>query len=183
MRELFIQENLWPKDSRLPLVDDRLPGGPQGGDACPTSPAFFKKYYVPNNATMVIAGDVKFDDVKKLVEKYFGWIPQGAEPARPQYKTPRADHEGDRDQHDRRRAGAARVPRRGAARRRSPTEEPALDIAAAILGDGKSSRLYKRLVYDEKIAQDVARRLLRRDARRRRSRSSRPRSRASIRSA
>jgi zinc protease len=34
-------------------------------------------------------------------------------------------------------------------------EEPALDALAAILGDGKSSRLYKRLVYDEKIAQDV----------------------------
>ena len=34
-------------------------------------------------------------------------------------------------------------------------DEPALDALAAILGDGKSSRLYKRLVYDEKIAQDV----------------------------
>ena len=153
MSEILIQENLWPKGHGYHWSTIGYPADLKAaavGDVA----AFFKKYYVPNNATMVIAGDVKFDDVKKLVEKYFGWIPKGAEPARPQYKTPppitrqiTVDTTDD-----------VQVPRvylswRGPAH--FTPEEPALDLAAAILADGKSSRLYKRLVYDEKIAQDV----------------------------
>src|SRR5690606_19596882 len=96
----------------------------------------------------------KFDEVKKLVEKYFAWIPRGAEPARPQYRTPPPiQKEIVVDTTD-----DVKVPRvylswRGPAH--YTPDEPALDMAAAILADGKSSRLYKRLVYDKKIAQDV----------------------------
>ncbi len=39
--------------------------------------AFHKKFYSPNNATLVIAGDINKDEVKALVEKYFGEIPEG----------------------------------------------------------------------------------------------------------
>ena len=124
---------------------------------------FFRKYYVPNNATMVIAGDVKFDEVKKLVEKYFAWIPKGAEPARPQYKTPRADHEGDRDQHDRRRAGAARVPdvaRPGAAsppRSRRSIAPPRSSATASRAGSTSASSTTRR-------SRRTSRRLQRRDS-------------------
>ena len=153
MSELLIQEALWPADhgyhwSTIGYVSDLKAA------AVPDVSAFFKKYYVPNNATMVIAGDVKYDEVKKLVEKYFSWIPKAADPARPQYKTPAPiAKEVVIDTTD-----DVQVPRvylswRGPAQ--FTTEEPALDAVAAILGDGKSSRLYKRLVYDEKIAQDV----------------------------
>ncbi len=151
--ELLIQAALWPKDhgyhwSTIGNVPDLQAA------AVPDVAAFFKKYYVPNNATLVIAGDVKVDNVKKLVEKYFGWIPRAPVPARPQYKTPAPITKeiviNTTDD--------VQVPRvyltwRGPAG--FTAEEPALDTAAAILGDGKSSRLYKRLVYDEKIAQDV----------------------------
>jgi zinc protease len=152
--ELFIQENLWPKDHGYHWSTIGYPADLKAaalGDVAD----FFKKYYVPNNATMVIAGDVKTDDVKKLVEKYFGWIPRAAEPARPQYKTPAPITKeivvNTTDD--------VQVPRvylswRGPAA--FTAEQPALDIASVILGDGKSSRLYKRLVYDEKIAQDVS---------------------------
>jgi zinc protease len=153
MAELLIQEALWPKDHGYHWSTIGYPADLKAASV-PDVAAFFKKYYVPNNATMVIAGDVKFDTVKKLVEKYFAWIPKGVDPARPQYKTPAPITKeivvNSTDD--------VQVPRvylswRGPAH--FTGEQPALDMAAAILADGKSSRLYKRLVYDEKIAQDV----------------------------
>jgi zinc protease len=153
MSEILIQENLWPKNHGYHWSTIGYPADLKAASVTDVAD-FFRKYYVPNNATMVIAGDVKLDQVKKLVEKYFGWIPKGAEPSRPQYKTPApitkeivVDTTDD-----------VQVPRtylswRGPSH--FTADEPALDIAAAILADGKSSRLYKRLVYDEKIAQDV----------------------------
>ena len=103
---------------------------------------------------MVIAGDVKPDDVKRLVTKYFAWIPRQATPARPTYAPPPPQRSRSRSTT----TDDVQVPRvyiafRGPAAY-SPDEAP-LDMAASILGDGKSSRLYKRLVYDEKIAQNV----------------------------
>jgi zinc protease len=117
--------------------------------------SFFRTYYVPNNAVMVIAGDVKFDKVKLLVEKYFAWIPRGKEPARPVYKAPSPiTKEIVIDTTD-----DVQVPRvylSWRAPAQYSEEHPALDALASILGDGKGSRLYKRLVYDEKIAQSVS---------------------------
>ena len=153
MASILLSEALWPKNhgyhwSAIGYVSDL------NAASVPDVAAFFKKYYVPNNATMVIAGDVKFAEVKRLVEKYFAWIPKGAEPARPQYKTPPPITKeivlSSTDD--------VQVPRVYFAWRAPAAftaEEPALDAAAAILGSGKSSRLYKRLVYDLKIAQDV----------------------------
>ena len=153
MAEILIQEALWPKDHGYHWSTIGYPADLKAATVKDVAD-FFKKYYLPNNATMVIAGDVKLDTVKKHVEKYFGWIPRGPEPARPQYKTPSPiTKEIVLDTTD-----DVQVPRvylnwRGPSH--YTAEEPALDLAAAILGDGKSSRLYKRLVYDEKIAQDV----------------------------
>jgi zinc protease len=151
--EIVIAENLWPKNHGYHWTTIGHPADIKAASVTDVAD-FFRTYYVPNNMTMVIAGGVKFDEVKQLVEKYFAWIPRGAEPARPQYKTPApitkeivVDTTDD-----------VKVPRiylswRGPAH--FTADEPALDLAAAILADGKSSRLYKRLVYDEKIAQDV----------------------------
>jgi len=154
MASLLIQQALWPKHhgyhwSTIGNVPDLKAA------AVPDVAQFFRTYYVPNNATLVIAGDVKTADVKRLVEKYFGWIPRAPVPARPQYKTPAPiTKEIVIDTTD-----DVQVPRvylswRGPAG--FTTDEPALDAVAAILAEGKSSRLYKRLVYDEKIAQDVS---------------------------
>ena len=151
--ELLIPENLWPKDHGYHWSTIGYPADLKAASVKDVAD-FFKKYYVPNNATMVIAGDVKFDNVKKLVEKYFAWIPRGADPDRPKYRTPAPITKeivvNTTDD--------VQVPRvylawRGPAH--YTPEQPALDVAAAILADGKSSRLYKRLVYDAKIAQDV----------------------------
>jgi zinc protease len=154
MADLYISEALWPATHgyhwpTIGYVSD-LKAAAKDDVA-----AFFKKYYAMNNATMVIAGDVKFAEVKRLVEKYFSFIPRAAEPVRPQYKTPAPiTKEIVINQTD-----DVQVPRvylswRGPAR--YTAEEPALTALGAILGDGKSSRLYKRLVYDAKIAQSVS---------------------------
>jgi len=153
MSELLIQDALWPKDFGYHWSTIGYPADLKAA-VVPDVATFFRTYYVPNNATMVIAGDVKFDDVKALVEKYFAWIPKAPEPVRPSYKTPaRLTKEVVINSTD-----DVQVPRvylnwRGPAS--FTGEEPALDMASAILSDGKSSRLYKRLVYDEKIAQSV----------------------------
>jgi zinc protease len=153
MSELLIQEALWPKNHGYHWSTIGYPADLEAANVTDVA-SFFRRYYVPNNATMVIAGDVKPENVKKLVEKYFGWLPKGADPKRPQYKTPAPITKGivinTTDD--------VQVPRvhlswRGPAA--YTAEQPAMDIASVILGDGKSSRLYKRLVYDEKIAQDV----------------------------
>jgi zinc protease len=153
LAELMIAENLWPKDFGYHWDTIGYVADLKAANA-PDVKAFFAKYYVPNNATMVIAGDVKPDEVKALVEKYFAWIPKQPTPARPQYKQPAPlTKEIQVDSTD-----DVQVPRvyldwRGPAS--FAADEAALDLAAAILGDGKSSRLYKRLVFDEKIAQSV----------------------------
>jgi zinc protease len=150
---LLISEALWPKDHGYHWETIGYPADLKAASLTDVA-AFFRKYYVPNNATMVIAGDIKFEDAKKLVEKYFAWIPRAPKPARPQYRTPAPiSKEVALTSTD-----DVKVPRvyltwRGPGQ--FTRDEPALDMASAILGDGKSSRLYKRLVYDEKIAQDV----------------------------
>jgi zinc protease len=153
MAELLIQEHLWPKDHGYHWSTIGYPADLKAASV-PDVAAFFKKYYVPNNATLVIAGDVKTEEVKRLVEKYLGWIPRAPEPARPQYKTPAPITK----EIVVKTTDDVQVPRvylswRGPAG--FTADEPAIELAAAILGDGKSSRLYKRLVYEEKIAQDV----------------------------
>jgi len=153
MAELLIQENLWPKDHGYHWSTIGYPADLKAATV-PDVAAFFKTYYVPNNATMVIAGDVKPAEAKRLVDKYFAWIPKGNTPARPRYKEPAPITK----QITLTTTDDVQVPKvflswRGP--KAFSAEQPALDLAAAILGDGKSSRLYKRLVYDEKIAQEV----------------------------
>jgi zinc protease len=116
--------------------------------------AFFRTFYVPNNATLVIAGDVDRARAKALVEQYFGPIPRGGPIPRrtaalPALATSRAI------------AMEAKVqqPQLTLAFPTPANFAPGdreLDVLANLLGNGKSSRLYKRLVYDLKIAQAVS---------------------------
>jgi zinc protease len=114
---------------------------------------FFRQYYAPNNASLAIVGDFEPAQMKALVQKYFGTLKQG--PAVPPIKadTPKITSE-------RRKVVNARVelPRVYMAWLTSPILKPGdaeADIAATILGGGRSSRLYKKLVYEKQIAQDV----------------------------
>jgi len=115
---------------------------------------FFRQYYAPNNASLAIVGDFEPAQMKALVQKYFGTLKQG--PAVPPIKaqTPPPITS------ERRKVVTARVelPRVYMAWLTSPILKPGdadADIAATILGGGRSSRLYKKLVYEKQIAQDV----------------------------
>jgi zinc protease len=114
---------------------------------------FFRTYYVPNNAVLAISGDVDAATVRPLVERYFGWIPRGADVARPQIPVPPIPASRTVTLEDR-----VTLPQVNLVWRTSPAyspDEAPLQAVAALLADGKNSRLYKRLVYDEKIAQTV----------------------------
>ena len=115
---------------------------------------FFRQYYAPNNASLAIVGDFDPAATKALVTKYFGTLKRG--PAVPPIKaeTPKITSE-------RRTNVTARVelPRVYMSWITSPILKPGdadADIAAGILGGGRSSRLYKKLVYEKQIAQNVS---------------------------
>jgi zinc protease len=120
--------------------------------------AFYKRFYAPNNATLVIAGDVEANDVREMAERTFGAVaPQPAIPAkrlRPQepppvaprtvtLADPRVEQPGERRYY--------LVPSATTA----PDESPALDVLAQLMGGGSNSYLYRALVVDKPLAVDA----------------------------
>jgi zinc protease len=114
---------------------------------------WFRQYYGPSNATLSIAGDINTDDVKAKVEKYFGDIPAGPPVAHQEAwvaKMTGAHRERVEDHVPQARIYKIwNVPQRGSA------DATMLTLAARCLAQGKTSPLYKRLVYDEQIATTV----------------------------
>jgi zinc protease len=115
--------------------------------------AFFRTWYVPNNATLVVAGDFDIGTARRLVIENFGWIPRGADPTHRLPDPVRLTSEHVIRQ-------AARVPDgKTWIAWHSPAsmtdDDAALDLAAEILCGGKDARLYQRLVEQEQIARDV----------------------------
>jgi zinc protease len=115
---------------------------------------FFKTYYAPNNASLAIVGDINKAQAKALVEKYFGPIAAGPPVPKLNVTTPPVTAERREVVTDQ-----VELPRVYMAWLTDPIYKPGdaeADLLAMILGGGKSSRLYKRLVYERQIAQDVA---------------------------
>ena len=114
---------------------------------------FFKKYYVPNNASLVIAGDIDIPRTKALVEKWFNEIPRGAEvePIAP----PAAFLAEVKKKTLTDRVALQRLYLAWLTPRMYAPGDAALDMVSSVLAGGKNSRLYKRLVYETQMAQDV----------------------------
>jgi zinc protease len=115
---------------------------------------FFKLYYAPNNASLAIVGDIDKAEAKKLVEKYFGTLKQGQPVPKPSVQTPPITAERRAVVQDR-----VELPRVYMAWLTPPIFKPGdadADIASNALGGGRASRLYKKLVYEKQIAQDVS---------------------------
>jgi zinc protease len=115
---------------------------------------FFTRYYGPNNASIVIAGDIDKAKTRALVAKYFGTFKRSAPVAKPNVATPPIVRE-------RRLTVADRIelPRVYMAWLTPPAYQPGdaeLAVTAQILAGGKAGRLYKSLVYERQIAQDTA---------------------------
>lgn len=115
--------------------------------------AFFRRYYTPSNASLAIAGDFNPQQARAWVEKYFGAIESGQSVGKVQVVQPRLEKEMRMEMPDR--VALSRLYMVWHSMPQYTPDEAAADSLALILGGGKSSRLYKTLVYDKQIAQDV----------------------------
>jgi zinc protease len=115
---------------------------------------FFRTWYAPNNASIVIAGAINPREVRRLIERYFGDIPRGPAITRNQaapFSLERNVHHVLED-----RVQLPRVYNAWHAVRAFSGDDAALRVLAVILGGDRNSRLYRRLVYEMQIATQVA---------------------------
>lgn len=113
--------------------------------------AFFKKYYIPNNATLVVAGDIKPEQTKKWINEYFGSIPKGTPITRDFPKETPITQEFEETIYD----ANIQIPAYIFAYRTPAGNERdayILSMLGSYLSKGKSSVLYKKLVDNEKKA-------------------------------
>jgi len=114
---------------------------------------FFTTYYAPNNASLVIAGDIDIAQTRTLVEKWFSAIPRGKDVSPLVTQPVQLEGVVRRTITDR-----VQLPRLYMAWHTPAFYAPgdaAMDMIGGLLTGGKNSRLYKRLVYDLQMAQDV----------------------------
>ncbi|MDD5458071.1 MAG: pitrilysin family protein [Phycisphaerae bacterium] len=112
---------------------------------------FYNTYYVPNNAVLIIVGAVEHTKAQELADKYFGWIPGSPEPPRVEIKEPQLKE----TRYVTIEQKNAPAPGVGVIYRSIPVgdkDQAALDLAAVILGGGKSSRIYRELVAEKQLA-------------------------------
>lgn len=115
---------------------------------------FFREYYAPNNAAIVVAGNVKAADVKALAEHYFGAIPRGPAITRP---TPEAALlRGDTLLVLEDRVQLPRLYYAWHTVKGWAPDDAALDLAAYVLTGAKNSRLTREMVYEEQNASSVS---------------------------
>ncbi|MCK4959760.1 MAG: insulinase family protein, partial [Planctomycetes bacterium] len=111
---------------------------------------FWERYYVPNNATLVIVGAVEHKEAQDLARKYFGWVPPGADPGRVTIREPETGARKVVFDDENAPTGLA-----GVGWRTVPLGHPdevVLDLLSNILGGGNSSRLYRELVAEKRLA-------------------------------
>ncbi|MEM8847305.1 MAG: pitrilysin family protein [Bacteroidota bacterium] len=116
--------------------------------------AYNKKYYVPNNAVLVVAGDFQMEETKKMIEDYFGPIPRGADIVRNYPKEKPITEQKVAKAYD----ANIQIPAIGLAYRTPGFKERdayVLDMISTYLSDGRSSKLYKKMVDDQKQALQV----------------------------
>ncbi len=114
---------------------------------------YYDNYYSPNNATLLVIGDVQAEKVLPLIKQYFEPIPRG--PDAPNVTTVEPEQHGERRILVKREAQLPFVMAGYPAPNYSHADAYALAILESILSQGKSSRLYRNLVYDRKIALGV----------------------------
>jgi zinc protease len=116
---------------------------------------FFRTYYAPNNATLVIAGDFNRDSAVTWVNRYFARIPRGpqvpAPPAIPSFTVARDTFLVMEDK-----VTLPRLYQTWHSVKLFHPDDAVLDVLADVLAGDKNSRLYKRLVFDMQVAQDVS---------------------------
>lgn len=115
---------------------------------------FFRRYYHPGNASLTLAGDVTPDEGLRLAERYFGELPSG-----PSLRPVRLEPVAITDQHRAMLEDRVELPRLYLAWHTPAmfaADDAELDLVADVLANGKTSRLYRRLVFEERLAVDVS---------------------------
>ncbi len=115
---------------------------------------FFKTWYGPSNAILVLAGDIKPEEAKAKVEKFFGEIPPGPPPSQAKSWVPTLAENQREIMYDR--VAQPRIYKTWNVPELGNPDGELLDHVAAALGGDKNARLTKRLVYDEQVATSVA---------------------------
>jgi zinc protease len=149
----YVQAALFPKEHPYHLLTI---GTPEDLDAASLDDvrAFFRKNYVPNNCTLVLSGDFDRKKAEALVTRYFGPIPRGTAAQRKKPSVPALSGETRLVIE-----AGVELPRVYVAWPTPPffaRGDADLDLVAHVLAGSKTSRLYKRLVYDLQIAQGVS---------------------------
>ena len=128
-----------------------------GGDRrkSAVSRAFFRRYYVPNNATLVLAGDFESAAAKALVAKYFGTLVRGRAPETKNEPIP-VGLDGETTLTVEASVALPRIVYTWPTPPAYTKGDAELDVIATVRSIGKSSRLQKRLVRELKAAKDVA---------------------------
>jgi predicted Zn-dependent peptidase len=116
--------------------------------------AFFSRFYVPSNASLAIVGDLDEERAFALAERYFGAIPGGTPALRPW--APRPELAADREIVLRDRVELDRIYLTWPTVPHFDLDDAALILLGDILARGRASRLYRRLVLEEQVAQDVS---------------------------
>jgi zinc protease len=115
---------------------------------------FFRRYYAPSNASLVVAGDIDTAAARRLVEKWFSDVKAGP---RPEPTTiPGVALTGVQRKTITDRVQLPRITIAWLTPRHFAPGDAALDVVAGVLAGGRSSRLYRRLVYEMQIAQEVS---------------------------
>ena len=111
---------------------------------------WFKTYYGPSNAVLSIAGDIKPNEILEKVKLYFGDIPPGPSLIKPELNLARRLEETRGYYEDR--VPEAKITMAWNVPQWGTKEATMLDLATSILSEGKTSRLYKKLVYEDQAA-------------------------------
>ena len=148
----LIQKNTWPVGHPYSW---RVIGSMEDLNAASLDDVkeWFKTYYGAANAVLTIAGDVNPEEVYAKVQKYFGWIPSG--PPVTRHEAWIARRTGSHRQKAEDRVPQARIYKIWNIPQYGTRDATLLNLASDVLSQGKSSRFYKRLVYQDQIATDV----------------------------
>ena len=114
---------------------------------------WFRSYYGPNNAVLAIVGDIDVETAREKVERYFGDIPAGPNVDAFDAWMPVREHSTREIQYDE--VPGVLAVRAWAVPGRNTREHALLNIVAAVLGQGRNSRLYRDLLYDRQLATSV----------------------------
>ncbi len=114
---------------------------------------YYRTYYAPNNAVVVAVGDFKAPDLLKKIEATFGKIPRGSDP--PQVRSVEPEQHGERRLILKKEAQLPFVLFGFLTPNYRSPDSYALDLLSTLLSEGRTSRLYRRLVYEQQIALDA----------------------------